>query len=459
MTAAADTDRDRGSELSLRLAVVPALAGLVSLGAYIVGASAAGLTAGGASALVVWVGAAFVGAAMLTGFVANHYLGLVLLAVAALVVGDGATDHLILLIVGAAVCHEVGRFSLDARLPNRLGPGVGLGIARRALIPIGVGLLVALVAPTLSSLAPPAAVVPLGLMAATAPLFLLRIMAALPSGVDADPRLRAALGLGVAVLAVGGALAAGAGAGEVRDRIEARPAATDAPSSAGSTTTGGDDAPTDDGGEETGGVGVLAVVLLVVAALAVISLLVVALRRPEVSYELDELQIDDDATTFSLAGGGRAMVDDQEALFDERSYAALLDDLRLDLATEDDPGRSIRFAYVTIEQRLAARGIQRARTETEQELLARALPTLPDDGPALRELTALFEAARFSPVPASESMRRQALEAVATLRSSLAERTRDGGLATDGDGGAERHGTEQHGTEQHGDEGAAGSIR
>ncbi|MEL7209542.1 MAG: DUF4129 domain-containing protein, partial [Actinomycetota bacterium] len=156
-----------------------------------------------------------------------------------------------------------------------------------------------------------------------------------------------------------------------------------------------------------------------VVVLLVMGLLLIALRRPEVAFELDDLHLDVDSRTLSLSKPGDADLDDIDAVIDERAYARLLDDLLIDIATEADPARAIRYGYVTVENRLADAGIGRRPSETEQDLLRRALPTLPDDRGAFVTLTALFERARFGFDEVTEDMRAEAVEAVSSLKEAL----------------------------------------
>ena len=100
--------------------------------------------------------------------------------------------------------------------------------------------------------------------------------------------------------------------------------------------------------------------------------------------------------------------------------ARLLADLRFDIEAEPDPGRAIRYAYANIERRLSALHPPRSRTETEREYLERTLARVGSAGPAMTELTELFERARFATAPADEPMRERALGAIAQLETALA---------------------------------------
>ena len=417
MTAEAALPR---SELHRSVAVLPGVIGVAAVVALLGGAYAANMTEAQPQRTLVWLAAALVLGAMLSGFVANHYLGLTLFLVAGLLTSDGplSAELATVSIVTFWACHELGRFSLDARLPSRFGPGSFRRFGLRALV-VPVLCLVAVVAAVgLEGETVPPILLPVAMALACMPLFLRRAVMSLPSRWRARQSVRAGLGVGVAVLAVGGALVGTLAQAELGERIP-----DEVPVEQSDDILPEEPARPDPGGgaDETAQPVSRFVLALVISAVAVLvaALLLVALRRPEVGFELDELQLETDHTSFTITGTGAADLDDHTATMDEQAYVDLLDDLLLDLSTEPDPARAIRFGYATIARRLAALGIERAPSETERELLARALPALPGDHDALVTLTMLFEAARFSPEPASEQMRGQALEAVASLQHSI----------------------------------------
>ncbi|MGI8620927.1 MAG: DUF4129 domain-containing protein, partial [Actinomycetota bacterium] len=67
-------------------------------------------------------------------------------------------------------------------------------------------------------------------------------------------------------------------------------------------------------------------------------------------------------------------------------------------------------------------GIVRRPSDAPFELLARLLHSLGASGAAARKLTELFERARFSDHEIDEAMRKQALAALAEVRTALAAR-------------------------------------
>ena len=222
----------------------------------------------------------------------------------------------------------------------------------------------------------PPILLPVAMILACLPLFLRRAVMSLPSGWRAPLSVRTGLGVGVAVLAVGGALVGTMAQAELGERIPDEIPVEQSDDVLPDEPAGPDPGASADETAQPASRFVLALVISAVVVL-VAALLLVALRRPEVGFELDELQLDTDHTTFTITGTGAADLDDHTTTMDEQAYVDLLDDLLLDLSTEPDPARAIRFGYATIARRLAALGIERSPSETERELLARALPHCP----------------------------------------------------------------------------------
>lgn len=102
-----------------------------------------------------------------------------------------------------------------------------------------------------------------------------------------------------------------------------------------------------------------------------------------------------------------------DELSDEISLA--LDDLR----SETDIRRAVIAAYARMEKVLARRGLTRRVSETAIEFLRRVLDDLSVSAPAARELTQLFEEAKFSTHELDESARARAIAALETIRSEL----------------------------------------
>ena len=113
----------------------------------------------------------------------------------------------------------------------------------------------------------------------------------------------------------------------------------------------------------------------------------------------------------------RARVPERDTLADD--VAALLDDTLDDLRAESDPRRAVIAAYVRLERVLAAHGLPRRRTETEEEYLARMLGALEISAGAAQGLTLLFERARFSPHEVDVGMKEEAIGALEQVRDEL----------------------------------------
>jgi len=93
-----------------------------------------------------------------------------------------------------------------------------------------------------------------------------------------------------------------------------------------------------------------------------------------------------------------------------------LDDLR----AERDPRRAVIAAYARMERALAAHGIPRRRYEAPHEYLGRVLDDLTHGGRGARQLTELFEQARFSTHDIDPSLKDEAIAAVESLQAELA---------------------------------------
>lgn len=89
------------------------------------------------------------------------------------------------------------------------------------------------------------------------------------------------------------------------------------------------------------------------------------------------------------------------------------------LDTIDDPRAAVITAYAAMQDTLAARGVPRSPTEAPREYLRRVLRASDASEAGARTLTGLFEEARFSTHPISESVRRRALSALSAVRTEL----------------------------------------
>jgi hypothetical protein len=112
---------------------------------------------------------------------------------------------------------------------------------------------------------------------------------------------------------------------------------------------------------------------------------------------------------------------DEETGFDTapETLAAALDESLDDLRADPDLRRAIIAAYSRMERALAAAGIPRHPAEAPLEYVERALLTLDTSASAVRELTDLFEWARFSHHEPEPSMRDEAVDALVAVRDEL----------------------------------------
>lgn len=413
-------ERQGTTELSRRLAVAPAATGAVAVASLVIGARLAGVTETESGQVITALAAALVTIAMASGFVVSHYLGLTLLAFGGQL-GDEprSTSQLILLLVSLVAVHELGRFSLDARHPTRFAPSFVRGFVLRATLLSALPVIVVVVAVPVGDFDLSPALVPIGLAMASLPLFTGRGVQALGSTLWSSVALRLAVGMTVALLTLGAAMVgAQARSGIVNDRAtDDRSAQTDSTTPTASVADR-DDSPTLD---ESFIEQVVSLAVLVLA-IFVAGLLYAALRRPEVDFDLGDPNVEVGNRSLSLTNPGEANLDDSTVSVDEQDVADLFDGLLLDISSEPDPGRAIRYGYTTIERRLSELGIERQRHETEQELLARVLPILGGGNVAMARLTSLFESARFGDEVTTEALRHEAIEAIRTLRAALVNR-------------------------------------
>jgi Domain of unknown function (DUF4129) len=92
-----------------------------------------------------------------------------------------------------------------------------------------------------------------------------------------------------------------------------------------------------------------------------------------------------------------------------------LDDLR----AEPDPRRAVIASYARLERVLAAHGVPRGKAEAPLEYLGRVLGELSVREIPARELTRLFERAKFSQHAVGPEMKERAISALETVRDDL----------------------------------------
>ena len=124
-------------------------------------------------------------------------------------------------------------------------------------------------------------------------------------------------------------------------------------------------------------------------------------------------------TGIAVAHGRR----NREALDEEAQLARALDDVLSDslddLRAERDPRKAVIRAYARMEKTFGAYGVPREEHETPLEYVARVLDSLRVSSFAVRRLVQLFQRAKFSPHTIEASMKDNAIEALAGLRSEL----------------------------------------
>ena len=135
----------------------------------------------------------------------------------------------------------------------------------------------------------------------------------------------------------------------------------------------------------------------------------------------------------SFGAAARRRRQEGEALDEQAPLAAALDEIVVDslddLHSERDPRLAVIRAYARMEQTFAAHGIPRERADTPLEYLARVLASISVSASSARGLTELYERAKFSQHAIDETMKDDAIEALAGLRADL-ERTTGRSLST-----------------------------
>jgi hypothetical protein len=112
----------------------------------------------------------------------------------------------------------------------------------------------------------------------------------------------------------------------------------------------------------------------------------------------------------------------------EEAVVDVLDDILDDLRAETDARRAVIAAYARLERVLAAHGLAREASETQEEYLARILGQLDVDFRSIRRLTDLFAVAKFSQHVVDVDMKEEAIDILEHIRNELdAAEAHDGG--------------------------------
>jgi hypothetical protein len=97
----------------------------------------------------------------------------------------------------------------------------------------------------------------------------------------------------------------------------------------------------------------------------------------------------------------------------------VLADTLNDLRAERDPRRAVIAAFARMEKTFAGHRVAREAAETPREYVERALDRLGVSVSSVRQLTSLYERAKFSRLAIDDSMKRDAIDALAGLRAEL----------------------------------------
>jgi hypothetical protein len=130
---------------------------------------------------------------------------------------------------------------------------------------------------------------------------------------------------------------------------------------------------------------------------------------------------------ISLGAAARQRRQQGAALDEQAPLAAALDKIVIDslddLRSERDPRLAVIRAYARMEQTFAAHGVPREKADTPLEYLARVLEGLNVSASSARGLTELYERAKFSSHAIDETMKDDAIFALAGLRAELEQTT------------------------------------
>jgi hypothetical protein len=112
-------------------------------------------------------------------------------------------------------------------------------------------------------------------------------------------------------------------------------------------------------------------------------------------------------------------VEDEEPETVEEELTAVVSDTIDDLRREADPRRAVIAAYARMERVLGQHGQPREPSEAPFEYLTRVLVRLRVRPAAVRDLTELFERAKFSTHDVDQRMKERAISALVSVRDDL----------------------------------------
>lgn len=103
----------------------------------------------------------------------------------------------------------------------------------------------------------------------------------------------------------------------------------------------------------------------------------------------------------------------------EEAVVDALGDILDDLRAEPDPRRAVIAAYARLERVLAAHGVPRSASETQEEYVERIFGQLDIDFRSIRRLTDLFTMAKFSQHVVDAGMKEEAIDILERIREEL----------------------------------------
>ena len=330
------------------------------------------------------------------------------------------------------VVHELARLSLDARRPLSFAPGmIEAFVARTVGLTVGVGLVVWLGLEVTNQFGQATADLDLGgpwelaTPVAVAALSLPLSCAFIAQRFFRDTSERRRLVISIAALT--GTVVICAVAAQIGFRVDQ----SSTPSQTATQTTAtelADPWPSD----EAPSPGLTRIPRFhsnwrhLAAALVVLIIALALLAQRRARPQLSTIRPDQADHSVSFVRPSKAGVEVKTPDISPDELVSMLEDALVDINTEPDPSRAVRFGYATIERHLSNHGLVRASHETEQELLRRSLRVLGANSEQMTTLTRSFEQARFSLLPISETQRTQASEAVSAIsETAIGEQTKD----------------------------------
>ncbi|GEM_PF-5001622 len=332
-----------------------------------------------------------------------------------------AAVAVVITIAGVRIC-------CDARRPARIAIGAQRSVAVGQVLVATAIACAAIVSWVMVPVEPARIFIVAGLAASAAPLFLFRVVNTDPAALRS--RRRRLLATAAAVAVISSLVVVGSRAADYQRSIDPPERQTTVDETEERqvvqrpTVELDDEAPPP--GEWLAALGTLFVVLLILALLAS-----GLLAQQPIEFEPDAMAGEGDGTFTDSS-----VEDPMAVLVTTEEAQAILQQALVAIEEVDDPRQAIRLAYSLVEAGFGDLDARRGAAESESEYLERLLPTLGASAGSMRELTGLFEQARFSSHAITESMRSDAVDALGSLKDELtrvaAERAAASDPATDG---------------------------